>query len=176
MSLSNRCSTLQHEAVKELTKALKQPVFTAEDQEQWRCIWAPAFALDHPQAREQDHIVGLRELAKENIWGVDSRWNLLPCSHKENVAWKKKLFPRIAECILRNSWEFDGAEDYDDIENVRFAALCKWVSYCQARGAQLWVCHDGLDEVIKLAGQAALKEMRSVVWAAWSSHTGGRED
>lgn len=174
MSLHDQRFALQNEAVKELTRSLEQPPFTPADLREWRKIWAPAFALDSPDAIEQDDIIGPRELAASNIWGVDSSWNKVPCTHQDRVLWKRCLFPRIIQCIAQNSWVATAVTtaatvtaEHSPIEEVRFAVLCQWVVYCKAKGVQLWVLHDGLDDVIEAAVSRAVLQLQSSVFAAW---------
>lgn len=137
MLFNGRISTLLHEAVRRLTSGAEQPEFERRDQQMWDAIFGDCF--DFSDANEQDHIVGLREgTARYGIWGVDTRWNKLPCNHWTNCTWKNRFKNALFDHIVTDTWN-PRPLTVDTTTFCRYMALLNWIQYCQVRGAQLWI-------------------------------------
>ena len=145
--LECRLTTLQNAALKDYINKyyeIKQPKFTMYDENKKIEIWGckdgkSCFSNEKASITRGDHIFGIREGVKDyNIIGSDSYWNMIPCTHAENVSWKK------CESIKKNLvYNFDNItkEDFEklsDNEKDKYNKLKKWKEYCKERGAKLY--------------------------------------
>jgi hypothetical protein len=173
--IRSRDSTLYYEAIKQLADFAdsRNVPFTADDHKMKEDIWGCKLITipdsgGPSQARKRrksgvlssfsdeicgtsatgDHIYGLRELP--NIIGSNSPWNLIPCTHSENVSWKKVTInlpgrhpyiknivadtfsPQEIEALSKvNTGSFDS--DYN-----RYIKFITWKNYVDSRGAKMF--------------------------------------
>lgn len=117
--INSRLSTMQNAAIKDyINKHFEktQPKFTNIDQnkkiETWGCqSGTSCFSADKCSISKGDHIYGIREGIKDHdIIGSDSLWNMIPCTHQENMTWKKSLINKINKNIV---YDFDDISEED---------------------------------------------------------------
>lgn len=148
-NLETRLTTLQYEAVKDYIEKffeIDQPKFTKDDKNEKIKIWGckdgqSCFSIDKCSISKGDHIYGIREGIKNyNIIGSHSLWNIIPCTHKQNVTWKKSIMDKINKNLV---YDFDEITDEDlkklsDDEIENYNKLKEWKKYCKKRGANLY--------------------------------------
>lgn len=148
-NLETRLTTLQYEAVKDYIGRyfeITQPEFTEDDQNEKIKIWGckdgqSCFSIDKCSITKGDHIYGIREGIKiYDIIGSNSLWNIIPCTHKENVSWKKSIMNKINKNLV---YDFDEISEEDlkklsESEIEKYNKLKEWKEYCKTRGANLY--------------------------------------
>ena len=160
-NLETRLTTLQYEAVKDYIKKffeIDQPEFTKDDKDKKIEIWGckdgqSCFSIDKCSISKGDHIYGIREGIKNyDIIGSHSLWNIIPCTHKQNVTWKKSIMDKINKNLV---YDFDKITEEDlkklsDYEIKNYNKLKRWKKYCEERHANLcWKNGRKIDKLIE---------------------------
>lgn len=160
-----RLSTLQAAAVKDyvdLNYEIIQPEFTPSDREKKKLIWgiktlpngktSSAFSDEQVDIRLGDHIFGMREGLKiYNILGSNSEWNLVPCTPKENVSWKKiNLLPNNSKIskeeyknlqskkLVYDKFSNEEIEIFDSETYNKYKKFEEWKKYCDSKNVRLY--------------------------------------
>lgn len=156
--IRSRSSTMAAETCKKIAYVLddKHTIpFTEEDRAMKKKIWeykSGASAINNEQEanpKKGDHIWGLNEAPfiemngiKYKRIGSDSDWNRIPCTHKENVAWKRiKNIDGIKNIV----YDFDTIDANQEIQDRMnddsrgyFRKYKLWKEYCDSRGAKMF--------------------------------------
>ena len=186
-----RLSTLQYEAVKDYVNSryeITQPEFTVQHRNKKKQIWgiktldngktSSAFSKYEVDIKKGDHIFGMREgLKTHNVLGSNSEWNLVPCTQKENVSWKKiKLIPRneyseekykkltlrqvvnlLSKNLVYDEFSQEEIELFNPETYSKYTKLQTWIAYCDSVGAKLrWI--NGV-QINNLVTQEILKKL-----------------
>ena len=94
-----------------------------------------------------DHIYGIREI--NNVLGSNSEWNLIPCTHAENVSWKTVTVNGKSKNIITDKFTDEEIKNLDknkitvgtvtiDSDYDRFTKFKKWEIYVTGRGAKMF--------------------------------------
>lgn len=153
-NIIQRVSTSKYDMIKDIVDSMdtNQPPFTEDDLKKHSEIWGYRI-LDKGKCTSVfsneifkigiggDHVADVRASIQEfDIMGSNSRWNLIPCSHKENVSWKrftvkgKKSITNIL--LLSDSQRAELDLPKDKLEFVD--KFKKWEAYCLTRGAKMY--------------------------------------
>lgn len=158
-NLLGRLSTLQYEGIKDYTNKnyeINQPKFEEKDKEEKIKIWklkkekkdkdgkiisynSSAFSDDECNINKGDHVYGIREgLEKTGNIGSNSSWNMIPCTQKENIKWKKIKVNDIEKNLVYDEFTSEEIANFDDETKEKYDKLKKWEEYCKSRGAKLY--------------------------------------
>lgn len=141
--ISGRDSTMFYEGVKDYINRnyeINQPEFTKEDQKQKEKIWlcsegTSCFSDEKCNKNKGDHIYGIRENINSNYIGSDSKWNIIPCTHKENLNWKKGP---LGKNLVYDTFTKEEIDKFTDKEKDYYKRFKEWKKYCKERGAKLY--------------------------------------
>ena len=97
-----------------------------------------------------DHIYGINESKDKKILGSNTKWNLLPCCHEENVSYKKINGKNMITDEL--SQEDISKMQLDPIKMDIYNKIKKWEKYVEERGACMFhiITQERVDEIIKV--------------------------
>ena len=142
-SVLNRESTMINAMVKDYINEkleINQPKYTEQDEEKKMEIWGykkglSVFSQAKCNPNKGDHIYGIREAIQSNeIWGSDSKWNMIPCTHNENVSWKKingknLVYDEFTEEEFK-MFSYEQKNNYTKLQN--------WKKYVESRAAKMY--------------------------------------
>lgn len=171
-NISGRLSTLQYEAIKDYINKnyeINQPKFEDRDRQAKIEIWnlekekenkkgeitkyhSSAFGDEESNINKGDHIYGIREGLKQiGVIGSNSLWNMIPCTQKQNVSWKKVLINEKNKNLIYDYDNFTQEEinSFDEDTLNKYNKLKKWKKYCSERGAKLfWINGIEINKII----------------------------
>lgn len=135
-------SSIHREFIRSVAvRELRHPQFTLEDKQMWIRIFSDSFDFEDPDNEEtQQCIIGLRDFTKKcGIWGLDTRWNKMPCTPCANSAWKERVFAHFPKHILSGDWTPDKDVSMSKLDTLRYKTICAWISYCHTKSVRLWI-------------------------------------
>ena len=169
-NISGRLSTLQYEAIKDYINKnyeTNQPKFEEKDKQVKIDIWelekekenkngeikkyiSSAFGNEETKINKGDHIYGIREgLKKLGIIGSNSLWNMVPCTQKQNVSWKKVFVNGKSKNLIYDNFTEEEINSFDEDTSIKYNKLKKWKEYCSKRGAKLfWINGIEINKII----------------------------
>lgn len=149
-NLLSRKSTDKYEFVKDASKIIQEyfniPIFTNEDNLAKQRIWNykegySAFS-DTKVNGKGDHIFGIRENSKNNMYGFDNKWNLLPCTHYENITWKKTS---LNKNLVYDTFNEDELHNLNNKEYENYIKLYNWIEYCNSKNVKLYFTNENIN-------------------------------
>tara|TARA_Y100000389_G_scaffold106227_1_gene103157 strand:- start:469 stop:1260 length:792 start_codon:yes stop_codon:yes gene_type:complete len=121
---------------------INQPDFNKEDEAKKQEIWEyqdgkSSFSDNRCGKNKGDHIYGIRENYEiGDIIGSDSPWNKIPCTHSENVSWKK--LKSLKKNLVYDTFTEEEIEQFTREQLDSYNKLKQWKDYCKSRGAKLY--------------------------------------
>ena len=140
--IMKRHSTMVNAYRTDLSQLLDQKYnipFTQQDKEKKKEIFGfteghSAINKDIEAKGKGDHMYGINEHDNKMILGSDSGHNLLPCSHKENVNYKKiNNKNMIIDDLSTEDIALMSDTQYDIYNKIQ-----KWKKYVEERGARMY--------------------------------------
>jgi len=137
----NRKTTLQYEVYRDHIRRvgdISQPKFDSEAENKKQEIWGyekgySAFSRNKCNSNRGDHIYGIREhLGKIS---TDTLWGKIPCTHGENISWKRYTKSDGSIGKLTDNVIDESALQPREQENL--GKLRKWSEYCKQRNVTL---------------------------------------
>jgi len=175
--INSRLTTMQNDAIKDyINKHYEktQPKFTNIDKNKKIEIWGcpsgtSCFSDDKCSILKGDHIYGIREGIKDHdIIGSDSLWNMIPCTHKENMTWKKSFINKIKKNIVYDSDDIS-EEDLKKLSSNEIDLYNKfkeWKKYCEERGAKLfWKNGRKIDKYVQEIVKKSLSKLTEDIYS-----------
>ena len=143
--IEGRKTTMMNAAIKDYTNnnyEINQPDFNKEDEKKKQEIWnyqfgKSCFSNKNSGKNKGDHIYGIRENYEiGDIIGSDSHWNMIPCTHSENVSWK--ILKSLNKNLVYDTFTEEEIEQFTREQLDSYNKLKQWKDYCKSRGAKLY--------------------------------------
>lgn len=157
--IMRRVSTMTYEAMRDYVEHVldvEQPKFTTNDQEMKERIFGfkgkTSFLSGVKCRGVGDHIYGVREgIAAGYDWvGSNSRWNTVPVTHAENVAYKKVILGSKKKNLVYDEFTAEELSQFSGLQLKIHTAIKMWAEYVESRGAHMyWKNQRKVDEVFK---------------------------
>lgn len=167
--IASRDSTMFYEGIKDYINRhyeINQPEFTPEDQNKKEEIWlcrggTSCFSDIKCDKNKGDHIYGVRERIKEDIIGSNSKWNMIPCTHNENLNWKKGL---LYKNLVYDTFTKEEIDKFTDIQKDYYKRLQDWKKYCKERGAKLyWINGKEINNLVAMVITPLIQQMNTEI-------------
>jgi hypothetical protein len=164
-NIMSRLSTMQYEGIKDYVNKqyeINQPNFKPEDQlakeNIWKCQEGTSCFSDIACNKDKgDHIYGVREgLKNYGIIGSNSKWNMIPCTQKENTSWKKIG----GKNLVYDTFTIEEIENFNEFTKEKYNKLQEWKQYCDKQGAKLyWINGLQINRIITEIVNPLLEDM-----------------
>lgn len=167
--IASRDSTMFYEGIKDYVNThyeINQPEFTPEDQNKKEEIWlcrggTSCFSDIKCDKNKGDHIYGVRERIKEGIIGSNSKWNMIPCTHNENLNWKKGPLDKN---LVYDTFTKEEIDKFTDKQKDYYKRLQDWKKYCKERGAKLyWINGKEINKLVAMVISPLLQQMNTEI-------------
>ena len=167
--IASRDSTMFYEGVKDyvdINYEINQPEFTSEDQKIKEKIWlchegTSCFSDEKCDKNKGDHIYGVRENIKEGIIGSNSKWNMIPCTHKENLNWKKGPSDKN---LVYDTFTKEEIDKFTDKQKDYYKRLQDWKEHCNKRGAKLyWINGKEINNLVAMVIAPLIEQMNTEI-------------